>query len=82
MTNQEQQTRQACDQIIHDGALMMIGHGASIATILDRLLTFSAGQACKIDGAFNTAKAFRAIADQIEAGVFNHLEPTSKDKGH
>ncbi len=82
MTDEEKQTRKICDQIVFQSASLMIEQGASVGMTLDRFLTFSAGQACKIDGAFNAAKAFRSIADQIEAGAFSHLEPTSDSKGN
>ena len=75
-------TIKACDQIVHKSVDLMIDQGASIGMVLDRLLTFSAGQACKCDGAFHAAQAFRSIAAQIEGGVFAHLEPAPKGKGH
>tara|TARA_R110000823_G_scaffold42562_2_gene111400 strand:+ start:356 stop:604 length:249 start_codon:yes stop_codon:yes gene_type:complete len=82
MTDEEKRTRKACDLIVHRSAKQMLGKGASIGMVLDRLLTFSAGQACKTDGAFYAAQAFRSIADQIEGGVFAHLEPAPDGKGH
>jgi hypothetical protein len=82
MTENNKTTIQACDQIIHRSAELMLEQGASMGMMLDRLLTFSAGQACKVDGAFHTAQAFRSIADQIEGGVFAHLEPAPEGKGH
>lgn len=82
MTEASKETRKACDLIVHRSAELMLEQGASIGMVLDRLLTFSAGQACKIDGAFHAAQAFRQVADQIEGGVFAHIEPAPKGKGH
>ncbi len=82
MDNQQKLAIKACDLIVHRSAELMLEQGASVGMVLDRLLTFSAGQACKCDGAFNAAKAFRSIADQIEAGVFAHVEPSENGKGH
>lgn len=82
MKDASNDTRKACDQIVHRSAELILAQGASIGLVLDRLLTFSAGQACKVDGAFQTAQAFRSIADQIEDGLFAHLEPAPVSKGH
>tara|TARA_R110002020_G_scaffold198829_2_gene400019 strand:+ start:616 stop:861 length:246 start_codon:yes stop_codon:yes gene_type:complete len=78
MTDQDTETQRKCDLITHRAAEMMIEQGASLGMALDRMLTFSAAQACKADGAFHTAAVFRSIAEQIEIGKFAHVEP----KGH
>jgi hypothetical protein len=75
-------TRKACDQLIYMSARTMMENGASMSMVLDRFLTFSAGQACLCDGAFNAAVAFRQIADKIEAGTFAHLEPVRGEQKH
>jgi hypothetical protein len=83
MTTEIETTRRKfCDVTITRAAELMIENGADVPMILDRLLTYATAQACSIDGAFNTAKMFRHIADQIDAGTFAHLEPASKGKGH
>ncbi len=80
MTNKG--TITACDHLVHECAAKMLEEGASLGMTLDRLLTFSAAQACKVDGAFNAAAAFRHIADQIDNGIFAHLEPIDGKRGH
>lgn len=70
-----------CDQLISECVETMVAEGASLEVVLDRILTFAAGQACALDGAFNSAAVFRSIADQIEGGLFSHLEPVGK-RGH
>lgn len=80
--NSETKTRKDCDQLIYMSAQAMMEHGASLSMVLDRFLTFSAGQACLCDGAFNAAAAFRQIADKIEAGTFAHLEPVQGERKH
>lgn len=78
MTDQMTAQRKFCDLTITRAAELMAEQGASVPMILDRLLTFSAAQACSMDGAFNSAAMFRQIADLIEDGIFAHLEPTGK----
>lgn len=72
-----------CDQIIYRAARMMVeGNGASIEMMLDRMLTFAAAQACRVDGSPKTAAAFRLYADRIEAGLFHSVtgeKPKSGD---
>lgn len=80
MKNQETQT--ACDKIVATAAQMMVDSGASGPMALDRMLTYCAAQACSIDGAFQTAALFRHIAEQVESGIFAHLEPSDDGKGH
>lgn len=82
MTEAEKKTRAKCDLITHRAAELMIEEGAGVGMMLDRLLTFSAAQTSKIEGAFKAATVFRGIADQIEAGAFAHVEPTDGGKGH
>lgn len=65
--------RKFCDVTLSRATELMQEEGASIEMILDRLLTYSAAQSCVIDPA-GAARMFRHIADQIDAGKFDHLE--------
>jgi hypothetical protein len=72
-------TRTLCDEIVTRAAHLMVAEaGADISTALDRLLTYSAAQVTSIDGKAKAAALFRHIADQIEDGAFDHLEPSSR----
>ena len=70
MTDEEKRTRKACDLIVHRSAKQMLGKGASIGMVLDRLLTFSAGQEviCYSEGELSgvhTAKSSSTAAAAI-----------------
>lgn len=66
--------KRLCDSIIHRAATLMIAEvGAPMPMMLDRILTYTAAQACAIDGSPHTAKAFRELADKIEGGIFHSV---------
>ncbi|MDW9417407.1 hypothetical protein GOB15_23750 [Sinorhizobium meliloti] len=70
----DERKKAVCDEIIFRAASMMIDEaGASMAMMLDRVLTFAAAQSCTVNGSPMTAAAFRQVADKVEAGVFHHL---------
>ncbi|MNF14029.1 hypothetical protein D3C80_2160850 [compost metagenome] len=72
----------ACNQIIHGAMTLMINDvKAPIPMVMDRLFTFAAAQACKLDGSASTAAAFREFADKIDAGLFYSITGEGK-KGH
>lgn len=74
--------RAVCDEIIHRAALMMVEEvKAPMGMMLDRLLTYSAAQACKIDGSTNTAIAFRELAEKIDKGLFHSVTGEGR-RGH
>lgn len=67
------------DEIVTRAARLMVTEaGADIGMALDRLLTYSAAQVTSMDGKAEAAALFRHIADQIEGGAFDHLEPSSR----
>ncbi len=68
--------RDACDEII-TGAARIIVHevGITVPQMVDRMLTFAAAQSCATDGRSAASATFRAIADQIDAGIFARVEP-------
>lgn len=80
-TRQTEAQRKFCDLTITRAAELMAEEGASVPLILDRLLTFSAAQACVIDGQ-DAARVFRSIADEIESGTFAHLEGKRAPRAH
>lgn len=68
--------RGACDEII-TGAARIIVHevGITVPQMVDRMLTFAAAQSCATDGRAAASAAFRAIAEQIDNGIFAAVEP-------
>jgi len=80
MTDQTETTRSAlsvrriCDRLVMTATEAMVAEGASISMALDRLLTYAAAQAVRLDGSEATATHFRLFADTIEGGMFAHLE--------
>lgn len=62
-----------CDQAIQMAAECMVASGAPIDMILDRLLTYAGAQACSMNGSPATAKVFRVLANNIEAGAFHSI---------
>nr|WP_278520794.1 hypothetical protein [Brucella anthropi] len=81
-SEREERMKALCDQIVHRAARMMVEEvGASMSVMLDRMLTFSAAQACSVDGSANTAAAFRMFADRIEAGLFHRVTGENVDHG-
>lgn len=63
-----------CDKIIERAGVMMAEEvGAPVPMILDRLLTYAGVCACTRNGSPETARIFRQLADNIEAGVFHSI---------
>lgn len=78
----EQHMKALCDQILHRAACMMVEEvGVSVSVMLDRMLTYSAAQACSIDGSANTAVVFRVLADRIDAGLFHSVTGENDQSG-
>ncbi|WP_024588151.1 hypothetical protein [Aliihoeflea sp. 2WW] len=78
----EERRRAACDLILERATKMMVDEAeAPVAMVLDRLLTYAAAQACKIDGSPLTAKNFRMLADRIEAGIFHSITGEGREGG-
>ncbi|NSL22882.1 hypothetical protein [Agrobacterium tumefaciens] len=68
--------RHACDEIITGAARIIIHEvGVTVPQMVDRMLTFAAAQSCATDGRSAASAAFRAIADQIDNGIFAAVEP-------
>ncbi|MGR3512743.1 MAG: hypothetical protein ACU0GG_08260 [Paracoccaceae bacterium] len=59
----------ACNMALQDT-------GASLGTVLDRLVTMAVAHAVAIDGQEATAAAFRDVVEKIEGGMFADLEGT------
>ena len=61
----------ACDLIIERAGEMMVEEmGAPIEMMIDRMLTFAGAHMCLLDGSQKTAEVFRALATNVENGVF------------
>ena len=70
-----------CDGLVYRAAQFAVDKGgADLETFLDRLLTFGAAQLVALEGPGKAAFLFRYIADQIEGGVFDHLQQSSKGR--
>src|SRR4051812_20181432 len=66
--------RQLCDQLVTSAAAIMLKDvKAPLGMALDRIVTFAAAQGCVAEGSAKTAKAFRDLADKIDAGLFHRL---------
>jgi hypothetical protein len=53
----------------------MVETGSTAPEVVDRFLTYGAAQAVHMEGGAAAAAAFRAMADRIEGGLFDHLAP-------
>lgn len=63
-----------CDEIIERAARMIVDEiGACSTVMIDRMLTYAAAQACVQSGSPATARAFRTMADNIDAGCFHSV---------
>ena len=70
----EEKRKAMCDVIITRAATMMLEKaGASMPMALDRIVTYAAAQACATSGKQEAANGFRAMADRIEAGIFDEM---------
>lgn len=70
----EQALKALCDEILFRAVKMMTEDaGAPIEMVLDRIITYSAAQSCKIAGSPRTAEVFRDVADKIDAGLFHRV---------
>mgnify|MGYP001292022855 CR=1 FL=1 len=78
----QQRSKNACDTIVERAAMMMLEAGAPADMVIDRLLTFAGAMAAKINGSPRTARAFRRLAANIDAGVFHSITGESAGKGH
>jgi hypothetical protein len=80
-SEQEERRKAACDMIIERAARMMVDEGgASVAAVIDRMLTYAAAQACTVEGSTKTAAKFRVLADRIEAGLFHRMTGEGNDR--
>ncbi|MDX1247091.1 hypothetical protein GOL91_12165 [Sinorhizobium medicae] len=72
----------ACDAIIERAVVkMVVEAGAPVSLVIDRLLTYAAGQAATLEGSAVTAEHFRRFADQIETGLFWSITGEDKPSG-
>ncbi|PND26786.1 hypothetical protein [Sinorhizobium sp. M4_45] len=75
----EKTTQLACDTIIARAVVkMVVEAGAPIPLVIDRLLTYAAGQAATMRGSAVTADHLRRFADNIDRGLFWSI--TGEDK--
>ncbi|WP_234842772.1 hypothetical protein [Sinorhizobium meliloti] len=72
----------ACDAIIERAVVkMVVEAGAPVTLVIDRLLTYAAGQAAIMRGSAVTADHFRRLADNIEGGLFWSLAGEDRPSG-
>tara|TARA_R100000935_G_C2723626_1_gene119015 strand:- start:41 stop:310 length:270 start_codon:yes stop_codon:yes gene_type:complete len=67
--------KQACDQALQAMTEQMAENGVSLVVVIDRLMTLGSAYAVRITGKAEAGAMFREIADRIETGLFDHLEP-------
>lgn len=66
----------ACEDIITGAARLMVHEiGVTVPEMVNRMLTFSAAQICKNFGRTAASATFRQIADQIDSGALEAVEP-------
>ncbi|RIY00873.1 hypothetical protein D3218_10750 [Aureimonas flava] len=62
------------DSAIHQTLVALIERGVSFETAMDRLLTTAAAQIARHEGAEQTARIFRSMADNIQRGALVAVE--------
>ncbi|WP_155094951.1 hypothetical protein [Paracoccus aestuariivivens] len=72
----------ACDAVLHEAANKMIEAGADVGMVIDRLLTFTAGQMVYTTSKADAADAFRQCAKVVESGLFDHVKTGVRLKKH
>ncbi|OWJ76979.1 hypothetical protein [Haematobacter genomosp. 1] len=72
------QVLKACDEVVETAARAMVGLGASPEMAIDRMLTYCGASVASWHGSSEAADLFRRLADNIEAGIFAHLDRTAK----
>lgn len=78
----ENTDRANCDSGITALARLLLEGGVTPGLLIDRLLTFSAAHAVAWTGPDETARAFRAMADKIEGGIFAEIESRKSGAKH
>lgn len=73
MSMGKEDVKAVCDRIIESAAEGMVGAGAPIGMVIDRLLTYASAQACVQNGSPDTARQFREMAGRIDAGIFHAI---------
>lgn len=74
--------RHNCDTGITALARLLMESGAPGEMVLDRMLTFAGAHAVVWTGAPEAARAFRLMAERIEAGAFVKIEAEKKRAQH
>jgi uncharacterized protein len=66
----EADKKKLCDLVVEQAAQMMVvGFGAPIPMMVDRLLTYGAAQIASMHGSAHTAEVLRHLARNVEGGV-------------
>lgn len=74
-SDEELARRMRCDAVLERAAEMMGAEvGASPEMIIDRIMTFGVAQMVHLAGKAHTIATLRRVVEQVEHGVFNHLE--------
>lgn len=72
-----------CDQLVQRAGQTMVEQaGASTEMMIDRLFTFAIAHACMLAGSADTAKMLRQVADNIDGGMFAHLDARREGQKH
>jgi hypothetical protein len=77
-TTSDSERKALCDLTIERAAELMLEAGAPIEMVIDRLSTFTVGRMVATSGKGQTSLVLRGIADRVDAGIFDHVDPTSR----
>jgi hypothetical protein len=79
-TTPEHERKALCDLTVSRAVDLMIESGAAVPLIIDRFTTWAVGQMVATAGRAQAAEVLRSIADRIDAGIFDHVDPTSQKR--
>lgn len=80
MTERDVKLNNACDRLLELSAGDMQSLGAEPERIVDRMLTYGAAQIVCWHGGARAAEVLRTLADNVAAGSFARMDPTSLGK--
>lgn len=78
MTDEERRANLVCDDLLRRAARSMVSCGAGHELVVDRVMTFGVAMIVADEGRTVAAQLLRGIADNVAAGAFDRVDPTSK----
>ncbi|RIY01482.1 hypothetical protein D3218_09025 [Aureimonas flava] len=73
-TNSATELKAFADSALHNVLVLLLDHGVPFDMAMDRLLTTAAAQIAHHEGAEQTARVFRSMADNIDQGALVSVE--------